>query len=319
MKRFNRRQFIGSATRIAGAGLAAPLIASCGRESGRQEVSTAEPKVPWRYAVCNEIMEGWEWQRQCEFAAEVGYAGLEVAPFTLAEHVGDISPARRDELRGVAEALGLEILGLHWLLVSPKGLHVTSPDTELRARSWDYVKQLGDLCADLGGAVMIFGSPNQRGTVGISKEQAIAHFTEGCKSVAEHLAERSVQLLIEPLSSDQTDVINTVAEAVAVVEEVNHPAISSMFDFHNTADETEPLDAIVRAHFDRILHIQIQEMDGTYMGTGSGEADYLPALRAFRDLGYAGWVSLEVFDFEVGPEKIMLDSFSTLKRMEGRL
>ncbi len=319
MRRLTRRRFIGSTSRIVGAGLATPFLASCAREPGAGEQAEVAPAVRWRYAACNEIMEGWEWQRQCAFAAEVGYTGLEVAPFTLAEHVDEISAARRDELRGIAESAGLEILGLHWLLVSPAGLHVTAPDAELRARSWDYVKRLGDFCADLGGAVMIFGSPNQRGTVGISAEQAVAHFVEGCKSVADHLAERSVQLLIEPLSSDQTDVLNTVAEAVAVVREVNHPAISSMFDFHNTADETEPLDTIVRAHFDQILHIQIQEMDGTYMGTGTGETDYLPSLRAFRDLGYAGWISLEVFDFEAGPEKIMQDSYATLKRMEGRL
>jgi sugar phosphate isomerase/epimerase len=53
--------------------------------------------------------------------------------------------------------------------------------------------------------------------------------------------ERDVKILIEPLPKNSTDVINTLEEAMKIVNSINHPAISTMFDFHNTLDETEPL------------------------------------------------------------------------------
>src|SRR5690606_3026629 len=106
------------------------------------------------------------WSRQCSYAAEIGYQGLEVAPFTLANHVDDISADRRAELRETADEAGVPVIGLHWLLVTPEGLHVTTPDEDLRRRSWDYVVALAVLCADLGGDIMIFGSPGQRSSQG---------------------------------------------------------------------------------------------------------------------------------------------------------
>ena len=60
--------------------------------------------------------------------------------------------------------------------------------------------------------------------------------------------------------------------------------------FHNTADETIPLDELVHTYYDHIGHIQIQEMDGTYLGTGDAVETYVPALQAFRDNGYDKWI-----------------------------
>lgn len=310
MDSYSRRDFLRTSTTLLAAAALGGTAGAC-RTLGE---GPGEPR--WRYAICNEIMEGWSWSRQCSYAAETGYRGLEVAPFTLSDHVDNLSADQRAELRDTAREAGVPVIGLHWLLVTPEGLHVTTPDEDLRRQSWDYMVDLAELCADLGGDIMIFGSPGQRSSQGTSTEEAVAHLTEGLARVAPAISEHNVKLLLEPLSSDQTDVINTLEDAVRVVEAVDHPAVSAMFDFHNTADETLPLADLVHRYADYIEHVQIQEMDGTYMGTGDGEEAFVPALQAFRDIGYDGWISLEVFDFEPGPEVIATESIETLRRME---
>jgi|YelNatPaOPRAMG01_1025707.scaffolds.fasta_scaffold00095_24 D-psicose/D-tagatose/L-ribulose 3-epimerase len=314
MRQWNRRQFLGASLAVFGAGWAGFQLSGCRGKAGRQGEFT------WRFAICNEIMKDLPWEKQCALAAEAGYQGIEIAPFTLADHVDELSAARRAEMRKAAEDAGIQIVGLHWLLVSPKGLHFTTPDEEVRQRTWDYVAKLVDFCADLGGRVMVFGSPKQRNaTNGLSREQAMQNLIAGLKYVAPHASERGVSILIEPLDRSQTDVVNTLAEALEVVKAVNHPAVQTMFDFHNTPDETEPHEALIRKYFPYIRHVHVQEMDGTYLGTGSASKDYVPAFRALKELGYRGWVSLEVFDFTPGPEKIAKESIATLRKIIAQL
>ena len=312
MKRVNRREFLGTAAAAVAASWTGALISGC----AKKEEEMAGKGFQWNFSICNEIMKDWPWEKQCNYSAQVGYKGIEIAPFTLAENVDDISPDQRADLKAKAEAAGLRIVGLHWLLVTPKWLHFTTPDDDIRKRTWDYVVKLVDFCADLGGKVMIFGSPKQRNAVGgLTREQATQNLIEGLKYVAPRAGERGVTVLMEALDHTQTDVVNTLAEAVEVVKAVNHPAVQTMFDFHNTADETESHEALVRKYFPYIKHVHVQEMDGTYLGTGTALKDYVPAFRALKELGYNGWVSLEVFDFTPGPEKIATESMKTLRQI----
>src|SRR5688500_5673691 len=115
-----------------------------------------------RYAICNETFEGWDHTRVCRFVAELGYAGLELAPFTLAPRITDVSAERRRELRRQADEHGLMLLGLHWLLAKTEGLQLTSPDAAVRQRTADYLVELAKCCRDVGGDVLVFGSPAQR-------------------------------------------------------------------------------------------------------------------------------------------------------------
>jgi sugar phosphate isomerase/epimerase len=113
------------------------------------------------FAICNETFRDWPIDKAFAFAAECGYTGVEVAPFTIATYVTEITPADRAEVRRAAEAAGLEIIGLHWLLARTEGFHVTSPDPVQRRRTADYLGELARCCADLGGKLMVFGSPQQ--------------------------------------------------------------------------------------------------------------------------------------------------------------
>src|SRR5262245_49660116 len=116
----------------------------------------------FRYAICNETFEGWDHERICACVASHGYQGLEIAPFTLAPLITDVPEQRRRQLRQQAERAGLQIVGLHWLLAKTDGFQITSADETVRTRTATYLVELARCCADLGGELMVFGSPGQR-------------------------------------------------------------------------------------------------------------------------------------------------------------
>ena len=250
--------------------------------------------------------------------SDAGYTGVEIAAFTLVqESVNELDAAQRNELVTVMNNHGLDCVGLHWLLAPPPhGLHFTTPDAAVRERTVQYLSDLVDFCADLGGTVMIFGSPNQRNTIDISVEEAKKNFADGLAAVADHSQERNVKILVETLDSSQTDVVNTMAESLEIVNMVSHPAIGTMFDYHNTLDETESLEALVRKYYDHIDHIQIQEMDGRHLGTGNGVVDFVDSFKALRELNYDKWISLEIFDFEPGGKVIAEESMAVLQQLQ---
>ena len=310
----NRREFIKTSATAAGA-MAMGGLAACAKKE------PAEPWAGFKYAMCNESMRGMSWAKQCQIIGEAGYSGVEIAAFTLVrESVNELDASQRKSLVDDMRMAGIECVGLHWLLAPPpKDLHFTTPDFAVREKTVGYLKDLVDFCGDLGGKVMIFGSPKQRNTVGISIEEAKKYFMDGLIKTAEHAKSRGVQILIEPLDKSQTDVINTLAEAKEIVEKINHPAIQTMFDFHNTPDETEPLDVLVKEYYPFIKHVHVQEMDGKHLGTGDGATQFAKTFQLLKDLKYDKWISLEVFDFEPGGATIAEESMAVLKQIEAEL
>jgi len=267
----------------------------------------------FRYAMCNEAFEGRPFGTVCRDLKSIGYDGIEIAPYTLAPDPMDLNTARRRELRDLMLDEGIDFVGLHWILVGPQTLHVTTPDQSLRERSWRYVQSLVELCSDLGpGGVLVFGSPKQRtATGGSTPEEAKRRFVEGLADLAPYAEERGVTILVEALPYSQSNVVHTLAEATVVVREINSPAVRTMFDCHNAEDETEPHSALIERNFDLIRHIHVNEMDGRRPGTGN--YDFRSLFRTLDRLGYRGWISLEVFDFKPDADTVALESIKYLK------
>lgn len=268
----------------------------------------------FRQAICNEIFKDYAFADACKAIRRAGYTGIEIAPFTLAEDPATLPVERRREIRDIIHDEELLFVGLHWLIVSPKGLHVTTPDDTLRRRSWDHILHLIDLCADLGpSGVMVFGSPQQRSTVGgSSREDATKRFVDGLVSAAPHAEERGVTILIEALPTIQTDVITSLDEAARLVQDINSPAVQTMFDTHNAVEETTPHPALIEKYAPVIRHVHVNENDGGHPGTG--DYDFTAVFAALSRIGYRGWVSLEAFDFTPGAETIANDSLRYLER-----
>lgn len=269
-----------------------------------------------RYAICNELFQGWDHRRVVDFVADAGYTGLEIAPFTLAEHVDGISAARRRELRAIAGDRGIAITGLHWLLVKPPGLHVCDPDAAVRARTADYLRRLVDLCGDLGGEIMVFGSPNQRKIApGLSRADATGWAHEVFASCAPTAAARGVTLCLEALPEDLTNFLNTNAEVRGSVAAIGHPNIQMMIDVKSMCAEPIPLPENIRACAGVFRYVHAN--DRNLKGPGFGDTDYAPVAAALREVGYDGWISVEVFDYAEGPEVIATKSLEYLRRTVG--
>ncbi len=252
-----------------------------------------------RIALCNEVVRELKFSDQCRLASELAYDGLEVAPFTLSDEPHRIPASCRSELRRLAEDAGITITGLHWLLVTPQGLSITSDDSSVREKTLEVMRGLVDLCADLGGSVLVHGSPKQRMIAdGQDRGEVEKRAGELLQSVAEHAATAGVTYCIEPLSRAETNFINSLGEAVAMVERVDRPSFRTMLDNKAVAGcESEPPEVLC----DRLIPVNlighVHANDRNLKGPGQGNDQFTPLLRSLLRNGYTGVIGVEPFQY----------------------
>ena len=252
-----------------------------------------------RIALCNEVIAPMPFPRQCEYAAKLGYDGLEIAPYTLSEEPHRVGTAQIAAARSAAGDCGVAVTGLHWLLVKPAGLSISARDETVRKKTIDVMLSLVDLCAELGGRYLVHGSPQQRRVeAGETRAAAMARAKECFAGVAERAQKAGVVYCIEPLSSEQTPLINTLQEAAAMVAEIKNDSIKSMLDCSSAGRmEKEPLGALVERWLPQGLIAHVQVNDRNRRGPGQGEQRFAPLFAALRRHGYAGDVAVEPFDY----------------------
>ncbi len=265
-----------------------------------------------RYAICNETFEGWDHARVCQTAAALGYTGLEVAPFTLAPRITDVSAEQRKTLRQVAEDSGVPIIGLHWLLAKTQGLHVTSPDDTVRRNTADYLIELTRCARDLGGDLMVFGSPAQRRIpAGHTLAQATDFAFDTFQRILPTLADCRVRLCLEPLAPPDADFLTTCAETVVLIDRLHSPYVVLHQDVRAMSSEATPIPALIHRYAKYTGHFHAN--DANLRGPGFGAIDFGPIFRALHDTDYGGWVSVEVFDYKPDPETIARESIRYMR------
>lgn len=271
-----------------------------------------------KFATCNEYFEKWDIQDVLTYAAQIGYDGVEIAPFTLADSVEEIPAARRREIRRAAEQEGVEIAGLHWLLASPEGLYIDHPDDSVRSRTQEYLKALVHFCADLGGEVMIFGSPKQRNVQeGWDPGQTWERMRESFQAVLPAAAERGVYLCIEALSQEQANIVTRVEEARKMVAEIGHPNFRTMVDVCSGSTEQIPVPQLLRDAGADLMHVHVN--DANKRGPGFGNTDFVEVMRTLMEREYDRYLSVEVFDFSPDPRTIAAKSLGYLKGIQAAL
>jgi sugar phosphate isomerase/epimerase len=268
-----------------------------------------------RFAICNETFGDWDWERVCRFVAETGYQGVEIAPFTFRPSVTEVGPDERRRICRTAADAGLEIVGLHWLLASPKGLHIHSKDAALRQRTVDYLRALVDFAGDIGAPVMVFGSPAQRRLEDGDRQGAWERLQDSYRQILPTLAERNVILCQESLPAPECDFVMTAAEAAQMVRELDHPSFQLMLDVKSMCAEADPPAEIIRQFAPLVKHFHAN--DANRRGPGFGDTDFRPIAAALREAGYNGYVSVEVFDYSPDPETIARESLRYLRKVFG--
>src|SRR5262249_27628700 len=126
-----------------------------------------------KFAICNGIFKGWEFSDVMRFARRAGYDALALAPFTIANPVTEGSSTLRQQIREEAARVGIGMSGMHWVLAETDGMYLNHPDAAVRERTAKYLVDLVDFCADLGGRIIVLGSPKQRNVMaGVTLAQA---------------------------------------------------------------------------------------------------------------------------------------------------
>jgi sugar phosphate isomerase/epimerase len=270
-----------------------------------------------RYAICNETFENWDHQRVCDTVAELGYGGLEIAPFTLGPRITDVSATRRSELRRQAEAAGIKIIGLHWLLAKTEGLQLTAPTPQVRQKTADYLVELARCARDLGGELMVFGSPAQRRIPpGTNRKFATEWAVDTLRRALKGIEEAGIKFCLEPLSPPEADFINTCGEALAILQQIDHPNFVLHLDVKAMSTDEAPTPELVRRHGALAGHFHANDVNRR--GPGFGSTDFVPIFQALHQSGYGGWVSVEVFDYAPDPVTIARESLRYMKECEAK-
>ena len=265
-----------------------------------------------KFAICNETYQGWTLEDTCAHAAEVGYDGLELAPFTLAEDPSTLTEADAERIGKVVRASGLAVTGLHWLLLKPEGLHLTTPDDAVRERTVAFVQHLARLCAAMGGEVLVWGSPAQRSLEdGWDRGEATSRAADAVRAICEVAQESGVVVAMEPLPPSYTNFLASAEEGRAFLREVDHPACRLHLDVNAMSYEQAPIGDVIRASAADLHYFHAN--DPCLLGPGMGEVDYAPIREALADVNYDGWLSVEVFDYDPGPDRIARESLEYLR------
>ena len=271
-----------------------------------------------KYAICNETFGDQPFDQAWALAREIGYTGIEIAPFTLLPgaqtvDVREVSAARRAEVKQQAADVGLEVVGLHWLLAKTEGFYLTSPDAAVREATAEYFKQLAQLCADLGGRLMVLGSPQQRNLLpGVSYAEAEQYAAEILRTAMPVCADLDVTIALEPLGPAEGDFMLTAASGIQLARLVDSPQCKLHLDVKAMSSEDTPIPDIIRASRDWTVHFHAN--DPNLLGPGMGKVEFEPIFAALQETNYDGWVSVEVFKYEPGPEEIARRSLEYMQR-----
>ncbi|MCX8157280.1 MAG: sugar phosphate isomerase/epimerase [Verrucomicrobiae bacterium] len=267
-----------------------------------------------RFAICNEIYQGWAMEDAMAHAKKTGYEGFEIAPFTMGNYVTQVSPGERQRVREMAQKHGLVLTGIHWVLVGAEGMYLTSPEEEVRRKTSQYFVELVKFCADLGGKVVVLGSPKQRSLLpGVTFEQAWEWATECLRPAVKAAEDRAVTVCFEPLAPMETNFVNRAEDAIRFAHQFHSPAMKIILDVKAMCGETKPIPQIIRESKGEFVYFHAN--DRNLKGPGFGDTDFRPIAAALREVGYDGWVSVEVFKFEEGADVIATRSLEYLRQV----
>ncbi len=267
-----------------------------------------------KIAICNELYHDRSPLAAMQHASMLGYRGWEIAPFTLANSIDDFSSRARRQYAQMAADEGLEIIGLHWLLAKTNGYHLTHDDISIRAATAAYLGRLATLCHDLGGKVMVLGSPQQRSLPPhVTPSEGIDRAAEVLTQIAGQLADLDVTIAIEPLGPEETNFICTAAQARSLIEAVGSSQVELLLDVKAMSTENLPVPELIKANIGNLVHFHAN--DPNRQGPGMGAVDFRPILEALDLERYSGWISVEVFDYSPGIEKLASSSIQYLSNL----
>jgi sugar phosphate isomerase/epimerase len=253
--------------------------AGCGRDS--QSV-TITRRFGWedlmRFGCCVG-MDGIE---------SVEDAGYDYVELPVATVLPEASDAEWDQVR--REILKYTIKPEAWYVLLPGDFRVTGPEVDW-PRLRRYLATAFRRIAEVEGRVVVFGSGRARRVPdGFPFDEARKQIEDFVKAAGDAAHEKALRLAIEPLNRRESNMINSVAEALSHAAALSHPSVGVLADFFHMDEEHEPFADIIEArHY--LTHVHIADTDRRH--PGSGRYDYAGFFAALREAGYAGRMSVE--------------------------
>lgn len=267
--------------------------------------------------LCNELLsgEGHDLPAQARIVCELGYMGLELDPSTLGPLPHKFSPDVVADIRQRVEGEGVQITGLHWLISGYPETSVTDPARQ--ADTAEILLGLIDLCAALGGAVLVHGSPKQRMRPdGMADDSLYDRLTQFFKPIASHAAERGVVYCIEPLSTAETDVITSVSEAADLVRAVDNPAFRTMIDCSAAGQVEPPVADLIRKWVPTGMIGHIHANDTNRGAPGMGDDPFPDIVAALIESGWNKPIGVEPFRCLIDATTTAATGIATLRACE---
>ena len=184
----------------------------------------------------------------------------------------------------------------------PRDLKVAGPQLD-QARLQRYLERALERVQLIGAEIVVFGSGGSRSIPeGFSRAEAVQQISRFLQNVADVADQTGVTIAIEPLNQKETNIINTVAEAAELAQQIDRPAIQALADFYHMDEENEPLHHLTD-YKTWLAHVHVADTDRRAPGTG--QYPYPTFVEQLRRVGYEGFISVECrwedFSAEAGP------------------
>jgi D-psicose/D-tagatose/L-ribulose 3-epimerase len=242
--------------------------------------------------------------------------GADYAEPALSQTVA-LAPDALASARARVAASGIRVETMNWFMPGTE-IKLTGPNVD-PAQIRAYVEKALALAESFGAKVIVFGSPGAR-TVpdGFSRDKAWVQLKEFLRTCGDVIQTRGYGMVIgiEALRRPETNIVNSVAEALTLAREVNHPKIRIIVDFYHLTFENEDPAVILEAR-DMIVHLQIADPRERMFPTDeASDPRYAAFFTNLGKIGYQGRISIEANSNDV--QKDATASIAFLKRMAAK-
>lgn len=218
-------------------------------------------------------------------ADELGYDGVEI-------NIRDTKAEPMEEIFGAARSRSLEICamgtGQAYLM---DGLYVLSPDSSVRERLIERLKNHIDWAAKVGAFITMGGVFGRLEAEERVREIQYKGAIDVMRRLADYAAPRGVTLVIEPINRYETNFLTNIEKTMAFIADVDRPSIRLILDtFHMNVEETGFV-ATIESVSRQLAHVHL--VDSNRLSPGSGHINFLPILQKLESIGYSGYLSGE--------------------------
>lgn len=234
--------------------------------------------MAWKLGACTWIFGDTPLKEVARGLSRLGYDGVEL--------LGDPSRYPPQKVKRLLAGHGLSVFSL-----TPLDVDLAHPDPGVRGRALDYYLELLEYGAELGAGVVACHGRVGRVRPIASQAEEERLFVEGAARLAARAEGVGLRLALEPLNRYESHLVNTVAQALAIVEVADSPALGVLLDTYHMNIEEADLPGAIREAGSRLLLFHVA--DSNRRAPGRGHIPFPELLAALEGIGYRGPLIVE--------------------------